>query len=130
MKSHFILYVVDQELSTKFWSRVLDRKPRLNVPGMTEFELDAATTLGLMPTSGISRLLGDRLPKPAVGAETAKAEVYLLVGDAGAYHARAIGNGARELSMLQPRDWGDEVAYSLDPDGYVLAFAQAREGDA
>jgi len=40
-----------------------------------------------------------------------------------AYHLRALAVGARELSPMAPRDWGDLVAYSLDPDGHVLAFA-------
>jgi catechol 2,3-dioxygenase-like lactoylglutathione lyase family enzyme len=124
MKPHFIVYVADQEASARFYARVLDRRPVLDVPGMTEFALDAGAVLGLMPATGISRLLGDRLP-PVAGAGTAKAEIYLRVEDAAACHARAIASGARELSGLEPRDWGDDVAYSLDPDGYVLAFAQA-----
>ena len=37
--------------------------------------------------------------------------------------ARAIEFGAREVSPLALRDWGHSVAYSLDPDGHVLAFA-------
>ncbi len=39
MKANFILYVADQEKSTEFYSRVLNQKPQLNVPGMTEFEI-------------------------------------------------------------------------------------------
>ncbi|MBU2503412.1 glyoxalase, partial [bacterium] len=81
MKSHFILYVADQEESTRFYSHVLDLDPILNVPGMTEFQLDRSTVLGLMPASGISRLLEGKLPAPMVGAGAAKAEIYLLVGD-------------------------------------------------
>ena len=127
MKSHFILYVADQAASAAFYSRVLDRPPSLDVPGMTEFELDSGAILGLMPAAGISRLLGARLPEPAVGPDTTKAELYLVVSDAATYHARALEGGARELSALEPRDWGDEVAYSLDSDGHVLAFAQASK---
>jgi catechol 2,3-dioxygenase-like lactoylglutathione lyase family enzyme len=127
MKSHFILYVADQEASGRFWSHVLDRPPSLEVPGMTEFELAEGAVLGLMPASGIKRLLGDRLPEPIVDRDAAKAEIYLLVENAADYHARAIASGARELSAFQLRDWGDVVAYSLDPDGHVLAFAQRGE---
>lgn len=43
-----------------------------------------------------------------------------------AYHRRAIDNGARELAPLARRSWGHDVAYSIDPDDHVLAFA--REG--
>lgn len=35
-----------------------------------------------------------------------------------------IAAGATELSPLSMRDWGDLAAYSLDPDGHVVAFAQ------
>ena len=38
-------------------------------------------------------------------------------------HARK-GAGAAELDGLVKRDWGDVAAYSLDPDGHVLAFAR------
>ena len=129
MSAHFVLYVADQQESTRFYSYVLDREPLLNVPGMTEFHLDGSAVLGLMPASGISRLLGNRLPAPAAGAGAAKAEIYLLVEDAATYHARSLHGGARELSALQRRDWGDEVAYSMDTDGYVLAFAQVARAD-
>ena len=40
----------------------------------------------------------------------------------------ALTEGAVELSPLQQRDWTDHVAYSLDPDGHVIAFA--RHADA
>jgi hypothetical protein len=40
------------------------------------------------------------------------------------YHHRSIEMGAKELSGLQSRDWGDIAAYSLDPDGHVIAFAK------
>ncbi|MBL0173955.1 MAG: hypothetical protein IPP94_01615 [Ignavibacteria bacterium] len=53
-----------------------------------------------------------------------RAEVYLLTDDPKTLHARALAAGARELSPLQSRDWGHAVAYSLDPDGHVLAFAK------
>ena len=53
-----------------------------------------------------------------------RSEVYLRVDDPAACHQRALDAGATELSRLAPRDWGDEAAYSLDPDGHVLIFAR------
>lgn len=120
----FILYVSDQVTATDFYSTVLGRRPTLHVPGMTEFDLGGAI-LGLMPVAGIKRLLGDALPDPAAAAGVPRAELYLTLDDPAAFHARAIAAGARELSPLRPRDWGDEVAYSIDPDGHVLAFARS-----
>jgi catechol 2,3-dioxygenase-like lactoylglutathione lyase family enzyme len=117
-----ILYVKDQEMSAAFYEKVLLCKPRLHVPGMTEFQLTQGAVLGIMPEAGIKRLLGESLPDPAAAAGIPRAEIYLVVDDPDAYHARAIENGARELDGLAPRDWGHRVAYSLDADGHVLAF--------
>jgi catechol 2,3-dioxygenase-like lactoylglutathione lyase family enzyme len=123
-KSHFILYVKDQEKSTAFYTRVLGQGPSLHVPGMTEFQVAENCILGLMPQTGIKRLLGARLPDPESDRALARAELYLLVEEPQAYHQRALDAGALELSELAAWDWGDRVAYSLDPDGYVLAFAE------
>lgn len=126
MKAHLIFYVSDQKASAKFYERVLAIKPQLDVPGMTEFRLGEDAVLGLMPSAGIQRLLGAKLPDPARAAGIPRAELYLLTDDPGSYHRRALDNGATELSALSPRDWGHEAAYSLDPDGHVLAFAKPR----
>lgn len=125
MTPHFILYVRDQAASARFYRAVLARAPRLDVPGMTEIELGGAV-LGLMPEAGVKRLLGDALPDPAAARGAPRAELYVLVDDPAAFHARALAHGARELSPLAPRDWGHVAAYSLDPDGHVLAFARPR----
>jgi catechol 2,3-dioxygenase-like lactoylglutathione lyase family enzyme len=120
---HFILYVADQRRSTSFWTAVLDRQPSLDVPGMTEFAVAQGAILGLMPEAGIRGLLGSKLPDPATASGIPRNEVYLIVGDPAAYHRRALAAGAVELSALALRSWGDTVAYSIDPDGHVLAFA-------
>lgn len=125
IKCHFILYVADQQASTRFYTAVFDRSPDLNLNGMTEFHLGPDTVLGLMPAKGIRKLLGDALPEFANGRPVLGAEIYLKVIGARAFHERAIRNGARELSPPQARDWGDVVAYSLDTDGHVLAFAES-----
>lgn len=127
MKAHFILYVSDQERSADFYSAVLDQSPILTVPGMTEFRLEDSAILGLMPEDGITRLLGEALKQQAGDRGGPRAELYLVVEKPAEFHARAIAHGARELSPLLLRDWHHTVAYSLDPDGYVLAFASAAD---
>lgn len=122
MKINIILYVADQAAAKDFYAAVLGQAPRLDVPGMTEFELEPGCVLGLMPEKGIQRLL-PALPDPSAGRGSPRAEVYLTVPDPAASHARALAAGARELSPLEPRGWGDKAAYSLDPNGHVLAFA-------
>ncbi len=123
-----VLYVADQKASAAFYRAVLDADPVLDVPGMTEFALVDGASLGLMPVTGIKKLLGEALPDPAGADGVPRAELYLIVDDAAAAHERAQGAGARELSPLMDRDWGDRAAYALDPDGHVLAFAE-RSGE-
>lgn len=127
MKVHFILYVSDQERSTAFYSEVLGEPPTLNVPGMTEFRLEDSTVLGLMPETGIVNLLGPAILNPALVRGVPRSEVYLVVENPAAFHARAIAAGAHELSRLALRDWGHRAAYCLDPDGHVLAFASPAD---
>jgi len=115
--------VSDQRRSAEFYEKALGRAPALDAPGMTEFSIGENAVLGLMPEDGIVRLLGDKIVHPASAKEAPRAELYLVVDDAAAFHARAIAAGARELRPLTLRDWGDFAAYCADPDGHILAFA-------
>jgi hypothetical protein len=98
-----------------FYSTILNCKPDLHVPGMTEFKLTPSTVLGLMPEEDIKQLLGDKLPDPALANGSPRAEVCLIVDDPQVYHRRAIAAGAQELSPLEKRDWGHLADYSFDP---------------
>ncbi len=124
MKSHFIFYVSDQKKSTRFYEIVLGQEPLLNVPGMSEFKLNKRSVLGLMPSQGIKKLLGEKLPDPKLAEKIPRAELYLVVDNPKEYHERALNAGAMELSTLQIRDWGHAAAYSLDLDGHVIVFAK------
>lgn len=125
--AHFILYTADQAASTAFYARVLAAAPRLDVPGMTEFALPGGGVLGLMPVAGIRRLLGPSWPGSEESGDEPRAELYLIVDDARAYHGRALAAGARELDAVRARDWGHAAGYVLDPDGHVLACAEVLE---
>jgi hypothetical protein len=119
----FVLYVADQQRSRDFYAQLLEREPRLDVPGMTEFTLTASAILGLMPVAGIKRLLGSALGDPALVADFPRCELYLPVADPAAALARLISLGGKALSPPQLRNWDEVVAYGADPDGHVLAFA-------
>jgi hypothetical protein len=79
--------------------------------------------LGLMPETGIRSFLRLALPDPAVGRGIPRAELYLVVDDTAAYHARAREAGAAELSQLARRSWGTMWLPVLILDGHVVAFA-------
>jgi len=124
----FILYVSNQDISTEFYSKILGQQPVLHVPGMTEYALRDGGSLGLMPAHDIKELFGDRLPDPSRAQGIPRGEVYFIVKDAESYHQRALAHGATEISGMAKRPWGDHVAYSLDPDGHVLAFCEYQGG--
>ncbi|PKP45169.1 MAG: lactoylglutathione lyase [Bacteroidetes bacterium HGW-Bacteroidetes-12] len=124
MQIEFILYVADQEKSKDFYEALLAIKASLHVPGMTEFQLSETTKLGLMPENGIATILGNATPLPNTGNGIPRCELYLKVKHANEYMERGMRLGAKLISPLQQRDWGDKVGYLLDADGHVIAFAE------
>ena len=93
---------------------------------MTEFELINNTVLGLMPEAGIKKLLGNNLPDPSSASGIPRAELYLMVDNPEIYLERAVTGGAKKISDVRERDWGDKAGYCLDPDGHVVAFAKRQ----
>jgi uncharacterized glyoxalase superfamily protein PhnB len=122
-----ILYVSDQQASCEFYQKLLRKKPDLNVPGMTEFELSDGLKLGLMPNTGIARILGDKVPHPDTGNGIPRCELYLSVKDIQMEFENATSAGAKSISPIIDRDWGDKVCYFADPDGHIIAFAERIE---
>ena len=120
----FILYVSNQEKSRVFYERLLNLKPSLNVPGMTEFELIENVKLGLMPEDGIAKIISKKLPHPKNGNGIPRCEIYLKVNNPIEYIKKGIELGGKEISEFQNRDWGDKVGYISDIDGNIIAFAQ------
>jgi catechol 2,3-dioxygenase-like lactoylglutathione lyase family enzyme len=127
-KSHFILYVQDQIKSSEFYSKLLNQKPALNVPGMTEFKLADNSVLGLMPAAGINKLLNNDYKAHTSLTNSIKAEVYLMVDSVEEYCDRAKLLNVPILKNLAEMDWGHRVIYFKDPDNYVLALAEVIEG--
>ena len=120
----FILYVKSQAASSQFYKTVFDMEPVTDVPGMTEFLLQTDCRLGLMPESGISRILSGKTPDPSAGNGIPRCELYLYRNDMGDIARRLLDAGAKEISPAIPRDWGDEVGYYSDPDGHIIAIAR------
>ncbi|MBV6405068.1 MAG: lactoylglutathione lyase [Flavobacteriales bacterium] len=126
MHTELILYVRDQARSRDLYRILLDRAPVLDVPGMTEFDLGGCK-LGLMPETGIARIITPPLPHPQQGHGVPRCELYLLVDDLEAALGRALLAALRPVAPAADRDWGHRVAYFADPDGHVIALAAAIE---
>jgi glyoxalase-like protein len=124
MKAHIIFYVGNQSQSSDFYRNVLDQNPSLDAEGMTEFVLNDGAVLGLMPETGIKRLLGDAIHDPTLGRGIPRAELYFIVENPQSFYQRALNIGEKSLCPLKLRKWGDQVAYCADLDGHVLAFAK------
>lgn len=122
---HFeiILYVNDQDKSCEFYSKIFRQLPTLNVPGMTEFTIGNNCKLGLMPNNGIAKIIFPKTPHPEKGNGIPRCELYFNVQDLELEYENAIQAGAKLISPIQDRDWGDKVCYFSDPDGHIIAFA-------
>lgn len=120
----FIIYVSDQMKSKVFYEKLLQIEPSLNVPGMTEFKLSENVKLGIMPESGIAKIISNNLPHPKKGNGIPRCELYLKLKNPNEYIKRGIALGGKEISKFQDRDWGDKVGYISDPDGHIIAFAE------
>jgi catechol 2,3-dioxygenase-like lactoylglutathione lyase family enzyme len=121
-----ILYVSDQQKSRDFYSAILQKQPCLDVPGMTEFILADNLKLGLMPEDGIAKILLDKTPHPGAGNGIPRCELYIHTDSLEETYNIAKAAGAKEISKIQDRDWGDIVGYVSDFDGHIIAFAKRK----
>lgn len=79
--------------------------------------------LGLYAREGFAHSAG-ATPTLPPGAAIRGTELYFHVADPAEASHRLVAAGARPLSPLSPRDWGDEAAYHADPDGNVVVVAR------
>ncbi|HCT30179.1 MAG TPA: lactoylglutathione lyase [Bacteroidales bacterium] len=119
-----ILYVNNQEGSSQFYQKIFRCLPDLDVPGMTEFVISYNCKLGLMPNKGIAKILSTAMPHPDNGNGIPRCELYLYVENIQFEFDNAIKIGAKLISPIANRDWGDRVCYFSDPDGHIIAFAE------
>lgn len=119
----FILYISNQEKSRDFYQILLQQNPSLDVPGMTEFTLNNFVKIGLMPNNGIAKIITPILPHPNSGNGIPRCELYLQVDNIEILFEEAKKAGAKEVSPITLRDWGDYVGYLADFDGHVIALA-------
>ncbi|MFQ5653542.1 MAG: flavin reductase [Planctomycetota bacterium] len=122
-----ILAVADLEASVRFYRGAFGWPARVEAPVYVELELADGRGLGLYRREAFGHNTG-RLPEAVPPGGLAATELYFHCDDVAAAAARLEGAGARKLSDLALRDWGDEAAYFADPDGNVLVVARRRSG--
>ena len=113
-KTYFIVYVEDQNKTKKFYELLFKKKPIVDEPGMTEFELPDGSILGIMPIESTKKLFGEDYYSKLSLKSLSKFELYFLVDNAKELHARAQQLGAIELRKFEEMDWGERVAYSIN----------------
>lgn len=120
----FVLYVKDQKRSKCFYQELFGFEPILDVTGMTEFELAANVTLGIMPEDGIVRILEGNIPHPETANGIPRSEIYVYVDNPDNYYHKLIEAGGKGISCGATRSWGDYVSYGADLDGHIIGFAR------
>lgn len=124
LASEFILYVNNQESSSRFYEAIFRTKPTLEVPGMTEFTLSETLKIGLMPNNGIAKIITPATLHPEKGNGIPRCELYFYVENIELEFQNALQAGAKIISGIENRNWGDRVCYFADLDGHIIAFAE------
>jgi predicted enzyme related to lactoylglutathione lyase len=123
-KTYFIIYVENLEKTKLFYELLFEKEPIVDEPGMCEFELPDGSTLGIMPNKSLEKLFGAKFRIEKNRRALPNVELYFLTEDALPFHKRAIKLGTTEIRKFSKMDWGDKVAYSINHDGHILAFAE------
>ncbi len=118
-----ILAVENLSRSVAFYAESFGWRQVADAPVYAECALPGGMRLGLYERQGFGRNTG-RVPARIAVGELAPTELYFYADDLRATVDRLKGAGARVLSALAPRDWGDEAAYFADPDGNVVVIAR------
>ncbi|MFO0604915.1 MAG: VOC family protein [Polyangiales bacterium] len=118
-----ILAVADVARAARFYEGAFGWPAGVDVPVYRELVLPDGMRLGLYLRDGFVKNTLAPADSPAPG-RTTSTELYLVVDDPAAMGERLIALGARCLSPLAARPWGDEAAYFEDPDGNVVVVAR------
>lgn len=120
-----ILAVRDPRRSARFYQDVFGWTASVESPVYVELALGEGRALGLYQREAFARNVGRR-PIPVPSGALTPTELYVRFAAIDDVLRRLAEARAPLLSLLAPRDWGDDVAYFADPDGNVVAVARAK----
>jgi catechol 2,3-dioxygenase-like lactoylglutathione lyase family enzyme len=118
-----IFAVQDLPQAVQFYHAAFGWPQMVDEPVYAEFALPDGQRLGLYERHAFSRNTG-QVPAPARAGDLTGTELYFYVDHIEQAVARLERAGARLLSGLTRREWGDEAAYFADLDGHVLVVAR------
>lgn len=119
-----ILAVEDLGRSLAFYRRAFPWSQTVEVPSYAEFALPGGMRLGLYERKAFGVNTG-QVPHPIPVGGLAPSELYLYPSDLEAAAEALVAAGARLLSPMKLRGWGEEAVYYSDPDGNVVALARS-----
>jgi catechol 2,3-dioxygenase-like lactoylglutathione lyase family enzyme len=120
-----IFAVSDVARSAEFYERAFGwpRNPLVDYTNYVELLPPDGGAVGVYERGGYAGEVGAEPVEPG-GAGVAPGYLYLRVEDVEATVAALGQAGARALSPLAERAWGERAAWFADPDGNVIAVAQ------
>jgi predicted enzyme related to lactoylglutathione lyase len=125
LPSHISTFIAvrDLDASRVFYQTVFGWPIRVEVPVLVEFALPDGRGLALYRRENFGNNT-NQLPEEIRKGGIAGHELYFHCPELDTVIERLEKIGARCLSPLKARDWGDDAAYYVDPDGTVIAVAR------
>jgi len=118
-----IMVTADLPRAQAFYQQAFDWPLVVDEDRYVELGLPGGRGLGLCTREAFRDYTGEKARKP-VQDKLSGVELYLRCDDLERTLSGLVAAGARELSALAPRDWGEEAAYFADPDGNVIVAAR------
>jgi predicted enzyme related to lactoylglutathione lyase len=113
------------ERSLEFYERAFGwpRNDAIDYGEYVELLTPDGGALGLFERDGYAQTVGAK-PADVADDRVAPSYLYVRVDDVRAVSDSLKAAGARPLSPLHTRSWGEVAAWYADPDGNVVAVAQ------
>ncbi len=118
-----LLAVEDVQRAAEFYRSAFGWETAIDLPVIVDFKLPGGGSLSVYKREGFNRNTESESVL-VVGGQTSSTELYFHCDDLATAIENIQAAGARSLSPLSERGWGDEAAYFADPDGNVIALAR------